>query len=383
MSTIASPRPSIALSSRRNSASTDNTIRSASTSRPPASLAGSAPRRNRTALRDYYNLQSGAASDTPEAAAATAPAVEEPINELDAAEFEAETYVQTLLTREGLEGVLRVQSGLASAIRSLDGEKKALVYDNYSRLIAATDTIRSMREKMDPLTPGTSELVGQIGRITEMAEGLAGRMRLLNGRGEGGKEQAQRNTVRWVLDAPRRIMFWSALREHSCHQRRARQTTPQLANSWQAITFPNSGNWHGCAEQDVLVYTAMIDESQAEPKVPLGSSLSDQDRKMRRSACNVRWKISLLARFIVPKIKYEDCLVNILRLAPVMQEKIGWRCRTWLANTLRVIAQDARMLLLRCCWVGVRLSPWRRKYIDEEKARSWYNAHDKTRQLWI
>lgn len=27
-------------------------------------------------------------------------------------------------------------------IRGLDGERKALVYDNYSKLIAATDTIR-------------------------------------------------------------------------------------------------------------------------------------------------------------------------------------------------------------------------------------------------
>ncbi len=27
-------------------------------------------------------------------------------------------------------------------IRSLDGERKALVYDNYSKLIAATDTIK-------------------------------------------------------------------------------------------------------------------------------------------------------------------------------------------------------------------------------------------------
>lgn len=30
-------------------------------------------------------------------------------------------------------------------IRSLDGERKALVYDNYSKLIAATDTIRKVR----------------------------------------------------------------------------------------------------------------------------------------------------------------------------------------------------------------------------------------------
>lgn len=29
-------------------------------------------------------------------------------------------------------------------IRGLDGERKALVYDNYSKLIAATDTIRKV-----------------------------------------------------------------------------------------------------------------------------------------------------------------------------------------------------------------------------------------------
>nr|POE98262.1 vacuolar protein sorting-associated protein 51 like [Quercus suber] len=209
MSTIASPRPSIALSSRRDSASTDNTLRSASTSRPPASQTGSSIRRNRTALRDYYNLQSGGLVETQET---PAPAVEQ-ASELDRAEFEPEAYVQSLLAREGLEGVLRAQGGLVSEIRSLDGEKKALVYDNYSKLIAATDTIRSMREKMDPLTPGTSELVGQIGRITEMAEGLAERMRLLNGvrdvgEGEGEEVQrkkSQRDTVRWVLDAPQRL----------------------------------------------------------------------------------------------------------------------------------------------------------------------------------
>lgn len=207
MSTIASPRPSIALSSRRNSVSTDNTIRSASTSRPPASNTGSSVRRNRTALRDYYNLQSAASTDVRET---TAPPVEE-ASELDRADFSAEAFVQSLLARDGLEGVLRVQAGLVSEIRSLDGEKKALVYDNYSKLIAATDTIRSMREKMDPLTPGTSELTGQIGRITEMAEGLAGRMRMMNGeKGVGESEEvsrkkAQRDTVRWVLDAPARL----------------------------------------------------------------------------------------------------------------------------------------------------------------------------------
>ncbi len=34
---------------------------------------------------------------------------------------------------------------VGSEIRGLDGERKALVYDNYSKLITATDTIHKVR----------------------------------------------------------------------------------------------------------------------------------------------------------------------------------------------------------------------------------------------
>ncbi|KAK3677153.1 hypothetical protein LTR78_002691 [Recurvomyces mirabilis] len=201
MSTIASPRPSISLSSRRTSTSTDTTTRSTSTSRPPPSGASSL-RRNRTALRDYYKLKDAASVD-----ARDAPEAEGTItSELDRPDFDAQEYVQSLLAREGLEGVLKIEAGLISGIRGLDGEKKALVYDNYSKLIAATDTIRRMREKMDPVTE-TSNLMGDIGQIAERAnmlsdglsKGSAGQ------RGGGGNLEQQRQTVRWVLDAPRRL----------------------------------------------------------------------------------------------------------------------------------------------------------------------------------
>ena len=67
-----------------------------------------------------------------------------PLNELDNEDFEAGTYVKRLLEKEGLEGVLQVEGALLGEIRGLDGERKALVYDNYSKLIAATDTIKKV-----------------------------------------------------------------------------------------------------------------------------------------------------------------------------------------------------------------------------------------------
>jgi hypothetical protein len=204
MSTIASPRPSIALS-RRTSTSTD---RSVSATRH----AGSGPatgtlRRNRAALRDFYNLKASNAEggkDVP-----PTPTLETEIeSELDKDGFDPEQYVKDILAREGLEGVMRVEAGLVSEIRTLDGEKKALVYDNYSKLIAATDTIRKMRTNMDPLTPTTATLTPAIGHIAETATALSESLRKQHGASgvtEAQKKQEQKDLVRWVLDAPGRL----------------------------------------------------------------------------------------------------------------------------------------------------------------------------------
>lgn len=211
MSTIASPRPSFTLSSRRGSASTDNTVLSGTGKSTASSAVDRATlRRNRAALRDYYNLKAAADGQPPDALPSPTLNAEQE-SELDKPGFDPESYVRRLLSTEGLEGVLRVEAGLLSDIRSLDGEKKALVYDNYSKLIAATDTIRSMREKMDPLTPTTSTLTPAIAHIAETASNLT--VGLKRSLGEPAAEarsktmtrKKQQDVVRWVLAAPERI----------------------------------------------------------------------------------------------------------------------------------------------------------------------------------
>jgi hypothetical protein len=133
-----SPRPSLSLQSPATSSRTSLDVPSGQ-----SSLRGTTanPRRNRAALRDYYNLK--AADNTPQ----TAPAPSDQhslLAELDRPGFEAGAYVKALLEKEGLDGVLKVENELVGEIRGLDGERKALVYDNYSKLIAATDTIRKV-----------------------------------------------------------------------------------------------------------------------------------------------------------------------------------------------------------------------------------------------
>lgn len=67
---------------------------------------------------------------------------------------------------------------------------------------------------MDPLTPTTSTLTPAIAHIAETAASLAASLQDRNAKGYGakgpedevvGKKERQRQTVRWVLDAPNRL----------------------------------------------------------------------------------------------------------------------------------------------------------------------------------
>lgn len=195
MSTIASPReppmrrmPSSSqtpTSSSRPSLETSRSVSSSPSRNPAASASGSASgaaaagasglaaaaaaggaqggaaRRNRAALREYYNLKktTGAGGSTPVLEVTEAfegsngtdafhagilSNSEVPPSEMDAHNFDPEAYVQKTLQESGLEDLLRIYTRVLTETRALDAEKKSLVYDNYSRLITATETIRKV-----------------------------------------------------------------------------------------------------------------------------------------------------------------------------------------------------------------------------------------------
>lgn len=114
MSTIASPRPS---SSIRTPSLTRTSIDSSSSHRPPPQPA----RRNRAALREFYGLKPApkdVGTDVRISEETTTnplgPEEDETLTELDASDFNAEAYVESLLAREGLKGVLKVEADLIS-----------------------------------------------------------------------------------------------------------------------------------------------------------------------------------------------------------------------------------------------------------------------------
>jgi hypothetical protein len=108
MSTIASPRASVSV---RSPSSTRTSLDSSRAPQPA--------RRNRAALREFYGLKHAskdADAKISEESSRTelGPEEDETLTELDAANFNAEAFVDSLLAKEGLQGVLKVEADLVS-----------------------------------------------------------------------------------------------------------------------------------------------------------------------------------------------------------------------------------------------------------------------------
>ncbi|KAI5276902.1 hypothetical protein E4T47_00029 [Aureobasidium subglaciale] len=231
---IASPRPSLNLpSSRRTSTSTINSIHSSSTIRDTNTpTPASSRRRDRAALREFYNLQA-AASDAakPPPDPTSQPEDQGPqdaLSALDSASFDPNTYIADLLETSSAETLLRTLNAITISSLGLEGDKKALVYDNYTTLLSATSTISRMRENVDPMAPVTTTLEPAVGHIVDVAVGIAGQRKI------GDGKEGQRELVRWVLGAPQRL---KSLKEEGKEEemRREWEKVKELLGKWEGV----------------------------------------------------------------------------------------------------------------------------------------------------
>ncbi len=203
-------------------------------------IANPAQRRNRAALRDYYNLKgrgpSGAdydlsrkasiASNTSESTITSPTVVPESSTltaQLDDPYFDAEAYVSDLLKTATLQDILKAESALVSEVRNLDGERKALVYDNYSKLIKAVGTVAKMQKGMHKREPNRFSALGMqkdttpsLEGVEKLGEKLDGLLKIVKDLGpvqredtqrlvEAREQRRQKETVKWALDAPNRL----------------------------------------------------------------------------------------------------------------------------------------------------------------------------------
>ncbi|KAH6623550.1 Vps51/Vps67-domain-containing protein [Chaetomium tenue] len=189
-----SSRPSLDAPASTSSSPNPNNPSSSSTTTTTTTTTTQPKRNNRAALREYYNLRNTTTTNnkplpSPPTVEITThpddvlpnPNTTTPIpNELDNPHFDAPTYTAHLLQTASLADLLRTHARVLGEMRALDAERKALVYDNYSKLIAATDTIRRMRAARGPGDVviggggGVGESVGDGGTLEKVVDGIYG-----------------------------------------------------------------------------------------------------------------------------------------------------------------------------------------------------------------
>lgn len=148
MATVPSASPRLSASLLRSPSSSRTSLDTVSNPPSISRATNVVPRRDRAALREFYRLKAaGQNAKSPvlsPVSDAEHTAVPTRLEKLDIEGFDAGSFVRQILEVESLQGILALENELVGEVRALDGERKALVYDNYSKLITATDTIKKV-----------------------------------------------------------------------------------------------------------------------------------------------------------------------------------------------------------------------------------------------
>ncbi|CAG8656731.1 2136_t:CDS:2 [Paraglomus occultum] len=115
-------------------------------------------RRAKNLLRDYYGLGPDGKKADP--------------LDIDNSAFEVDSYFSKLLVENNLSALMQRDNDLSTETRQLDGDMKTLVYENYSRFISATDTIRKMKSDVEKMESEMHELTKSMANISEVCSSV-------------------------------------------------------------------------------------------------------------------------------------------------------------------------------------------------------------------
>ncbi|POG78002.1 hypothetical protein GLOIN_2v1541000 [Rhizophagus irregularis DAOM 181602=DAOM 197198] len=117
------------------------------------------PRKGRAKqlLKDFYGLPDGKKAD--------------PLD-IDFSAFDVNKYVNNMLAEKHLSELMQRDNDLSTEIRQLDGDMKTLVYENYSKFISATDTIRKMKSNVENMESEMDQLSQSINNISNVTSSV-------------------------------------------------------------------------------------------------------------------------------------------------------------------------------------------------------------------
>ncbi|ESR57731.1 vacuolar protein sorting-associated protein 51-like [Citrus sinensis] len=129
-----------------------------------------------------------------------------PLDAIDTNSFDADQYMNLLVQKSSLEGLLQRHVEMAAEIKNLDTDLQMLVYENYSKFISATDTIKRMNSNIVGMEANMEQLLEKIKSVQSRSDGV--NTSLSEKREHIEKLHCKRNLLRkvqFIYDLPARL----------------------------------------------------------------------------------------------------------------------------------------------------------------------------------
>ncbi|KAE9556197.1 hypothetical protein FO519_000536 [Halicephalobus sp. NKZ332] len=94
-----------------------------------------------------------------------------PMN-LNSTEFSPEAYVNGLVHRKGLDELVAIEEDMVQSVRRLDSEMQQLVYENYSKFLSATNTVRSMQDQFSQMCDNLTKVSKKMDNVLHLNDSL-------------------------------------------------------------------------------------------------------------------------------------------------------------------------------------------------------------------
>ncbi|XP_047971945.1 vacuolar protein sorting-associated protein 51 homolog [Salvia hispanica] len=128
------------------------------------------------------------------------------LDTINTTSFDADQYMNLLVQKSSLEGLLQKHVEMAAEIKNLDTDLQMLVYENYNKFISATDTIKKMKNNIVGMETNMEQLLEKITSVQSRSDGV--NTSLFEKREHIEKLHRTRNLLRkvqFIYDLPTRL----------------------------------------------------------------------------------------------------------------------------------------------------------------------------------
>uniref|UniRef100_A0A0A0K869 Vacuolar protein sorting-associated protein 51 homolog n=1 Tax=Cucumis sativus TaxID=3659 RepID=A0A0A0K869_CUCSA len=129
-----------------------------------------------------------------------------PLEAINTTSFNPDQYMNILVQKSNLEGLLQRHVEMAAEIKNLDTDLQMLVYENYNKFISATDTIKRMNNNIVGMETNMEQLLEKILSVQSRSDGV--NTSLFEKREHIEKLHRTRNLLRkvqFIYDLPARL----------------------------------------------------------------------------------------------------------------------------------------------------------------------------------